>query len=63
MAKIMSRNCNLEMRLSKNIKNWQPQFLLKSRDNYKPDSKEGKIIAKEIARRKAYWSKQRIMGV
>lgn len=59
----MSRNCNLEMGLSKNIKNWQPHFLLKSRDNYKSDSKEGKIIAKEIARRKAYWAKQRIMGV
>ena len=59
----MRRNCNLEMDLSKNIKNWKPQFLLKSRDNYKPDSKEGKIIAKEIARIKAYWAKQRIMGV
>tara|TARA_R110000744_G_scaffold76289_1_gene151158 strand:+ start:1378 stop:1557 length:180 start_codon:yes stop_codon:yes gene_type:complete len=59
----MSRNCNLEMGLSKNIKNWQPHFLLKSRNNYKPDSEEGKIIAKEIARRKNYWAKQRIMGV
>jgi hypothetical protein len=45
------------------IEKCNPYKLLKSRDNYKPDSKEGKIISKEIARRKAYWAKQRIMGV